>query len=528
MKKVLVTGATGFIGCYVIQELLSKGCQVIASSSNKDKAAVQDWFLKVAYIEFDLRLFDETVNYFHFFQQPDICIHLAWEGLPNFKEAFHIQDNLPRHKAFLKNMLLNGLQDLTVTGTCLEYGMKEGMLSEDIQADPSIAYAIAKNELRKWLEQLQAQHAFNLKWVRLFYMYGKGQSPKSLISQLEKALEANEAVFNMSGGEQVRDFLPVEKVAQYIVQIAWQQGITGIVNCCSGIPVTIRKFVQNYLKKINKDIELNLGYFEYADYEPMKFWGDIKKLKFIIQQMNNPILEFVEERKQRINSNAENLVLKKAADDFNVASNKAQYSYNFSWMGRPIIQYPQDMIAMQEIIWELKPDLIIETGIAHGGSLIYYASLLELIGKGEVLGIDIDIRKHNRAEIEMHPMFKRIKMIQGSSVDKDTVTKVAEIANGKQTVLVSLDSNHTHEHVLQELEMYAPFVTKNSYLIAFDTIVQDLPNDYMPGRPWKQGDNPKTAVWEFLKKHPEFEIDKSIDNKLLISVGPDGYLKRIK
>ena len=243
--------------------------------------------------------------------------------------------------------------------------------------------------------------------------------------------------------------------------------------------------------------------------------------------MSNPILEFFEERKSRVNSNASNAELKKAADEFNVASNKAQYSYNFSWMGRPIIQYPQDMIAMQEIIWDLKPDLIIETGIAHGGSLIYYASILELIGKGEVLGVDIDIRKHNRTEIENHSMFKRIQMIEGSSVSQETVDKVAEIAKGKQTVLVTLDSNHTHEHVLQELIMYSPFVTKGSYLVAFDTIVEDLPNDYLPGRSWNQGDNPKTAVREFLKSHPEFETDKSIDNKLLISVGPDGYLKRI-
>lgn len=243
--------------------------------------------------------------------------------------------------------------------------------------------------------------------------------------------------------------------------------------------------------------------------------------------MSNPIAEFVEERKQRILSNASNDELKQAAASFNTASNKSQYSYNFSWMGRPIIQYPQDMVAMQEIIWELKPDLIIETGIAHGGSLIYYASILELIGKGEVLGIDIDIRSHNRAEIEKHPMFKRIKMIQGSSIDQQIVEQVASVAKDKKTVLVTLDSNHTHEHVLSELEMYAPFVTKGSYLVAFDTIVEDLPNDYMPGRPWRQGNNPKTAVQEFLKSHPEFETDKSIDYKLLISVGPDGYLKKI-
>ncbi len=243
--------------------------------------------------------------------------------------------------------------------------------------------------------------------------------------------------------------------------------------------------------------------------------------------MSNPISDFIDECNDRVKRNADNVELKAAAKQFNETSNKAQYSYNFSWMGRPIIQYPQDMIAMQEIIWKLQPDLIIETGIAHGGSLIYYASLMELIGKGEIVGIDIDIRKHNREEIEKHPMFKRIKMIEGSSVSKETVDQVAVLAEGKKTVLVSLDSNHTHEHVLQELEMYAPFVTRDSYIVVFDTIVEEMPNDYLPGRPWKQGDNPKTAVMEFLKSHSEFQIDKDIDNKLLISVGPDGYLKRV-
>lgn len=245
--------------------------------------------------------------------------------------------------------------------------------------------------------------------------------------------------------------------------------------------------------------------------------------------MNNPIKAFIEERKQRVDTNGNNDKLKQAAEAFNIESNKSQYSYNFSWMGRPIIQYPQDMIAMQEIIWEIKPDLIIETGIAHGGSLIYYASLLELIGKGEVLGIDIDIREHNRREIEAHPMFKRIKMIQGSAIDEQLVEQVKEVVKGKQTVLVVLDSNHTEDHVLKELQLYSPFVTPGSYIVVFDTIVEDLPEGYFKEkRPWGIGNNPKTAVWKFLKQNDKFEIDAAIDNKLLISVAPDGYLKRIK
>jgi len=247
-----------------------------------------------------------------------------------------------------------------------------------------------------------------------------------------------------------------------------------------------------------------------------------------MSKLSDPVEQFREERKQRILSYKNDTTLKEAATVFNVASNKAQYSYNFSWMGRPIIQYPQDMIAMQEIIWELKPDLIIETGIAHGGSLIYYASLLELIGKGTVLGIDIDIRAHNRAEIEKHPMYKRIKMIQGSSISEEVRDQVAAIAQGQQTVLVCLDSNHTHEHVLAELQLYAPFVTKGSYLVVFDTIVEDMPGDYLPGRPWGPGDNPKTAVWQFLKENDAFVVDEAMDDKLQISVAPQGYLKRVK
>ncbi len=206
-----------------------------------------------------------------------------------------------------------------------------------------------------------------------------------------------------------------------------------------------------------------------------------------------------------------------------------KYAYNFTWMGRPIIQFPQDMVAMQEIIWATKPDLIIETGIAHGGSLIYYASLMEMMDiTGYVLGIDVDIREHNRAEIDAHPMRKRIEMIQGSSIAPETVSAVAEHVKDKKSILVVLDSNHTHEHVLEELKLYSPFVTLDNYLVVYDTLVEDMPDDLISDRPWGKGNNPKTAVWEFLKTENQFEIDKSIEAKILITVAPDGYLKRVR
>lgn len=221
--------------------------------------------------------------------------------------------------------------------------------------------------------------------------------------------------------------------------------------------------------------------------------------------------------------------LQDAASDLFLRSCEYRYSYNFSWMGRPIIQYPQDMIAMQEIVWRVQPDLIIETGIAHGGSLVYYASLLELLGgDGLVLGVDIDIREHNRAAIESHPMAKRIRMIQGSSIDAATVDRVAEAARGRKRILVTLDSNHTHAHVLEELRLYSPFVTVGSYLVVFDTVVEHMPKAMFPDRPWGPGDNPKTAVHEFLRGSDRFVIDHDVEHKLLLTVAPDGYLRCVK
>lgn len=206
-----------------------------------------------------------------------------------------------------------------------------------------------------------------------------------------------------------------------------------------------------------------------------------------------------------------------------------KYAYNFSWMGRPIIGLPQDIVAMQEIIWKVKPDLIIETGIAHGGSILFSASMMEMMGiDGQVLGLDIDIRTHNFGEIIRHPMYKRITMLEGSSTDEKIAEKVREFSKGKDRILVCLDSNHTHEHVLKELKLYAPLVTVGSYCVVFDTIIEDMPEEDFHDRPWGPGNSPKTAVWEFLKHNDRFEVDKSIENKLLMTAAPDGYLKCLK
>jgi dTDP-6-deoxy-L-talose 4-dehydrogenase (NAD+) len=278
--KVLVTGATGFIGNYVIQELLNQEQQVIATSRNAEKAKSCDWFSQVQYIPCDLNVVQDS--FFDFFHQPELLIHLAWEGLPNYQELFHLERNLFSNYRFLKNILTNGLRKLVVAGTCFEYGMQNGPLSENMETRPNNPYGLAKDTLRKFLEQLQKTTDFEFKWVRLFYIYGKGQSSNAILSQLERALENGETSFNMSGGKQLRDYLPVEKVAKYIVKIARQNRITGIINCSSGTPISIRRLVEDYLKKKKKSIHLNLGYYPYPEYEPMAFWGDTSKLRMAL------------------------------------------------------------------------------------------------------------------------------------------------------------------------------------------------------------------------------------------------------
>jgi dTDP-6-deoxy-L-talose 4-dehydrogenase (NAD+) len=279
--KILLTGATGFLGNHVIRKLLKRSCTIIATSRNVEKARRYPWFTQVRYIPCDLRLKQE--NFFRFFQQPDMLIHLAWEGLPRYQDLFHLEENLPSHCRFLKNMIEHGLKQVVVAGTCFEYGKRNGALKEEMATEPVHPYGLAKDTLRKYLEQLRKKIDFEQKWVRLFYLYGKGQSPHSLFSQLDAALERKDKVFNLSGGEQLRDYLPVETAAGYLVEIAGQHEIQGIVNCCSGTPVSIRALVEKYLETTKKNIHLNLGYYPYPDHEPMAFWGSVEKLHRIIK-----------------------------------------------------------------------------------------------------------------------------------------------------------------------------------------------------------------------------------------------------
>jgi cephalosporin hydroxylase len=238
--------------------------------------------------------------------------------------------------------------------------------------------------------------------------------------------------------------------------------------------------------------------------------------------------DYQQEKKDRIARFGSDAEFRALSNQWRAMALERKYMNNFSWLGRPLIQLPMDAMALQEIIWTVKPELVIETGVAHGGSLVLSASMLEMIGHGSVVGVDIEIRSHNRQAIESHPLGHRIQLIEGSSTAPDVVAQVRAAAAGKKSVLVCLDSNHTHAHVLAELQAYAGLVTVGSYCVVFDTFVEDMPDDYVwTDRPWGKGDNPKTAVWEWLRSHPEFEIDKSVEDRLLVTSAPDGFLKRV-
>jgi len=279
--KVLVTGASGFIGQHLVERLLESRHQVIATSRDAEKAKSCTWYDKVLYIQRNLN--DTEGDMYKHFQTPDVLIHLSWDGLPNYNDLFHIERNLPSSYYLIKNLLENGLKKLLVLGTCFEYGLQEGSLSEDMDAKPVTYYGLAKDTLRRYISQFRGKYDFQYQWIRLFYVYGKGQSSNSILSQLERALANGDAKFNMSEGLQLRDYLSVDKAADYIVRVLEQKQINGIINCCSGRPISIKSFVENYLSEKQENIELNLGYYPYPDYEPKEFWGDVTKLNRAIK-----------------------------------------------------------------------------------------------------------------------------------------------------------------------------------------------------------------------------------------------------
>lgn len=277
--KVIVTGAGGFIGRHVIAELLSRGHEVTAVDRDPGLRDKLDSDRRCRLIQWDTHVISENIR--DVLGEADAVMHLAWAGLPNYKALFHYEVNLPADYLFLKSLVMNGYSQFMVAGTCLEYGMRNGCLNESMATKPAIPYALAKDTLRKFLEMLQLEYPFSLQWARLFYMYGKGQNPKSLLSLLDQAIARGDAAFDMSGGDQLRDYLPVEQVAHKLVLILENKNFNGTVNICSGRPISIRKLVERHLSERNQEIALNLGYYPYTDYEPMAFWGDTSKFQRI-------------------------------------------------------------------------------------------------------------------------------------------------------------------------------------------------------------------------------------------------------
>jgi dTDP-6-deoxy-L-talose 4-dehydrogenase (NAD+) len=272
----MVTGATGFVGRHVVNALLKGGHDVIAVARDEGKAKQLDWFKRVTFISCDLH--DEHQTLFEVSANIDALIHLAWSGLPNYQAAFHLTENLPADLIFLKEVVNFGIPHIIVAGTCLEYGLQNGMLTEEMETKPSTSYGIAKDTLRKSLEYLQQEKNFTFQWMRLFYMYGEGQNKNSLLSQLDLAIKTKEKSFNMSVGTQIRDFLPIEKVAENFLLVLENSNISGVINCCSGIPVTISDLVESRIKRQNSELILNKGFYRIPEYEPFEFWGQPSKL----------------------------------------------------------------------------------------------------------------------------------------------------------------------------------------------------------------------------------------------------------
>lgn len=275
---ILVTGATGFVGRHVVARLLTNpAVRVVATGRTAPQPGETDW-AAVRFVPFDTDTDVADMDLFAHFGRPDAVIHLAWPGLPDYKSLKHVETYWLEQYRFLTNLISNGLTDLTVTGTCLEYGLQSGCLSEDLPTQPTTAYGLGKDMLRRALGLFLTNRNVSFKWLRLFYMYGEGQNSKSLLSQLDTAVQRGDAVFDMSGGEQLRDYLPITDVAEYIMKVALQQHVTGIINCCSGQPVSVRAFVERFMQRHNYQLKLNLGHYPYPDYEPMAFWGNNQKL----------------------------------------------------------------------------------------------------------------------------------------------------------------------------------------------------------------------------------------------------------
>lgn len=278
--KVLVTGATGFVGRHLVAELLARGHQVRAVARRQEPACALPWFEQVEFVSADIH--DPQLAVGALCEGIDALVHLAWPGLPNYQGLFHLEHNLMADYGFIRRAVEAGVSQVQVTGTCFEYGLQDGALNEALNCQPANPYGLAKHSLQQFLQSLARQLPFNLQWVRLFYLYGEGQNPNSLLAALDRAIDAGQTCFDMSGGEQLRDFLPVQAVVANLAGLLGLRDFTGVVNCCSGRPISVRNLVEAHIASRGAKIALNLGHYPYPAHEPMAFWGDARQLRALL------------------------------------------------------------------------------------------------------------------------------------------------------------------------------------------------------------------------------------------------------
>ncbi|XHF32595.1 NAD(P)-dependent oxidoreductase [Pseudomonas chlororaphis] len=279
--KVMVTGATGFVGRHLVAALLARGCTVRAVARDAQKAADMPWIKDVEFVSADIHAADLDVGALT--EGVDALAHLAWPGLPNYRALFHFEHNLMADYRFIKGAVEAGVKQALVTGTCFEYGMQSGPLSEQNDARPANPYGLAKHTLHLFLQNLQQEHPFTLQWARLFYLHGEGQNPNSLLAALDRAIDAGDATFNMSAGEQLRDFLPIRTAANHLAAILHQRDFNGVINCASGQAISVRTLVEQHLRERGASIDLNLGHYPYPTHEPMAFWAVVDRLQQLLE-----------------------------------------------------------------------------------------------------------------------------------------------------------------------------------------------------------------------------------------------------
>lgn len=559
--KCVITGANGFIGSYLCDFLQNRNYSVIAISKNFSdelrKGLKKCEFLEENVLKESFK--DIKIS-------ADVLIHLATPNDIISKDTIKgIELSTIGTKNTLEFTLNNKVPYYILFSTAQVYGTElNGTCTEDTPPKPESDYGINHLFAEMYVQMYARKTRLKCSIVRPSNIYGRFISPAidrwTLVPGYFCRQAFNEErIVLKSSGKQKRNFVSLENICiatETLLKRSPDEDCE-IVNFSSSaanlsileVAEIVKKVYEKMYGKeldliINSDHPKRSNSFKYS-IEKVVSYGfkeehtcslekeveKIFKLLEIKSENNNflPIEKFIKERSKRVIDISNNEELKNKSLNWMIYADKYKYTYNFSWLERPIIKYPQDIVAMQEIIWKIKPDLIIETGIAHGGSIILSASILELLQKGEVVAVDIDIRKHNKIRIQQHPMAKRITMIEGSSVNMKVFQQIAKYTNGKKTVMVCLDSNHTHDHVLRELQLYSQLVTVNSYLILPDTLIEYFPKGYYNDRSWDVGDSPMSALREFQKKNDNFIVDNELNNKLLITEAlGGGYLKRVK